>query len=171
MYGAGHDVPFRLTKARFRAVARQAVRLDDVARHGTVTRGARSRLARKPSAKDRKSRPNPTADACLDVELHELERAGGEPLYLVTTLGIDGAEAAALYARRYDVEHELRDLKVTRSNSRSSAPRATRWFARNSSAGAAFAVRRTACSAAARKIRRKRHNTPQKRWDSLKSAI
>lgn len=111
--GAGHDAVFRLTKVRFQALARQAERLDDVDAHGTVVRGARYRLAWRPSAKERKSRPDLPADACLHVELHELARAGAEPLYLVTTLEVDGDEAAALYARRYDVEHDLRDLKVT----------------------------------------------------------
>jgi len=110
---AGHDVLSRLTKVRFQALARQAERLDDVDAQGTVVRGARYRLAWKPSAKDRKSRPDLPGDACLQVELHEIARDGAEPLYLVTTLGGDGAEAARLYARRYDVEHDIRDLKVT----------------------------------------------------------
>lgn len=110
---AGHDALFRLTKTRFQALARQAERLDDVDAHGTIARGARYRLAWRPSAKERKSRPDLPAEACLHVELHEIPRAGEEPLYLVTTLAVDGDEAAALYARRYDVEHDLRDLKVT----------------------------------------------------------
>lgn len=110
---AGHDALFRLTKARFKSLARQAVRLDDVDARGTLARGARYRLAWKPSAKERGSRPDLPADACLEVELHELARGDEEPLYLVTTLAIDGDEAARLYARRYDVEHDIRDLKVT----------------------------------------------------------
>lgn len=104
---AGHDAASRLTKARFDALRRRA---EELAR---TTRGARYRLAWRPSAKDRKSRPELSAEACVNVELHELERPGAEPLYLVTTLALESDEAARLYARRYDVEHDIRDLKVT----------------------------------------------------------
>lgn len=35
----------------------------------------------------------------------------GEPLYLVTTLGISAEHAAEFSQRHYDVENDIRDLK------------------------------------------------------------
>ena len=42
-----------------------------------------------------------------------MELDNGERLYLVTTLGVPSATAVEFYARRYDVEHDIRDMKVT----------------------------------------------------------
>ena len=68
-----------------------------------------------PSAKDRQTSPDLPAVASVDVFLHEVELDNGETLYLVTTLGISAAHAAEFYSRRYDVEHDIRDLKVSLS--------------------------------------------------------
>lgn len=68
-----------------------------------------------PSAKDRKTNPDLPADASVDVFLHEVKLNTGETLYLVTTLGVSAEHAAEFYSRRYDVEHDIRDLKVTMS--------------------------------------------------------
>lgn len=101
---AGHQLLSRLTKVRFRALVKQATPLAG---------GKRFRLAWRPSAKERAAHPELPADACVEVELHEATLPDGEPLYLVTTLSLETAEAARWYARRYDVEHDIRDVKVT----------------------------------------------------------
>ena len=50
----------------------------------------------------------------LSIEsIHEVELDNNSFLYLVTTLEIDAPSAAELYSHRYDVEFDIRDLKVT----------------------------------------------------------
>ena len=104
--GEGHQILFRLTKSRFKALVRQATLLKQWKGQATY------RLHWTPSVKDRQSNPDLAADASLDVLLHEvpLEK---ETLYLVTTLQVRSDQAGARYARRYDVEHDIRDVKVT----------------------------------------------------------
>ena len=68
-----------------------------------------------PSAKDRKTNPDLPDDAFVEVFLHEVELDNGETLFLVTTLGISAEQAAEFYSRRYDVEHDIRDIKVSMS--------------------------------------------------------
>ena len=66
-----------------------------------------------PSEKERKANSGLPADARLEVFLHEVKLENGEPLYLVTTLAVPSDAAAEYYSHRYDVEHDIRDLKVT----------------------------------------------------------
>jgi len=47
------------------------------------------------------------------VLLHEVEVSPELTLYLITNLDLDGLSAANIYQRRYDVEFDIRDLKVT----------------------------------------------------------
>ena len=68
-----------------------------------------------PSAKGRKTNPDLRDDAFVEVFLHEVELDNGETLFLVTTLGISAEQAAEFYSRRYDVEHDIRDIKVSMS--------------------------------------------------------
>lgn len=107
MVSAGHDLLFRLTKSRFKALRRRAEVIDETAH------SSRSRLSWTPSAKDRQTNPELPAHARLEVFLHEVEVAGGERLYLVTTLPIPSELAAEYYSHRYDVEHDIRDVKVS----------------------------------------------------------
>jgi hypothetical protein len=107
MTGAGHQILFRLTKSRFKSMRRKAELLEETEFTKTY------RLTWTPSAKDRKTNPDLPDDACVDVFLHEVELDNGETLYLVTTLGISAEHAAEFYSRRYDVEHDIRDLKVS----------------------------------------------------------
>ena len=67
----------------------------------------------QPSAKDRENNPNLPEIAEIEVAIHEVELEDGSFLYLVTTLEIDAISATELYSRRYDVEFDIRDLKVT----------------------------------------------------------
>jgi hypothetical protein len=73
----------------------------------------RYRLTWKPSPKNRQTNPDLPSDACLEVFLHKVELDNGETLYLVTTLEVSSQMAAEFYGRRYDVEHDIRDMKVT----------------------------------------------------------
>lgn len=107
MQGAGHDILFRLTKSRFKAMRRQAVEIE------RTPFGIKYRHSWTPSAKDRKTNPELPDAARLEVFLHEVELANGECLYLLTTLDVSSAVAAEDYRRRYDVEHDIRDMKVS----------------------------------------------------------
>jgi hypothetical protein len=107
MVGEGHDILFRLTKSRYKAIVRKAERL------ATTATSTSHRLRWTPSAKDRLKNPDLPTDAAIDVILHKVELPCGDVLMLVTTLPWTSQEAAAAYSRRYDVEHDIRDLKVT----------------------------------------------------------
>lgn len=104
---AGHNFLFRLSHVRFKALRRQAVLIDEGPTHKTY------HLLWLPSAKDRRSCPELPAEASLDVVVHEVHIPSDKPLYLVSDLEWDGPTAATSYRRRYDVEFDIRDLKVT----------------------------------------------------------
>ena len=104
---AGHEFLFRLTKSRFNALRKSARLIDEGPFHKSYC------LIWHPSAKDRKSNPHLPGDAAMEVAIHQVELDNGTFLYLVTTLEIDATGAAELYSRRYDVEFDIRDLKVT----------------------------------------------------------
>ena len=104
---AGHDILFRLTKSRFQALRKQGRLLEEGRFHKSYS------LTWRPSAKDRKSNPDLPDDAEIEVAVHQVELDNGTYLYVVTTLEIDATSAVELYSRRYDVEFDIRDLKVT----------------------------------------------------------
>ena len=104
---AGHNFLFRLSGQRFKALRRRAVLIDEGPGHKTF------HLLWTPSDQDRKSTPDLPADASLDVVLHEVEIPSDKPLYLVSDLEWNGPTAATAYRRRYDVEFDIRDFKVT----------------------------------------------------------
>jgi len=107
MQGAAHDILFRLTKSRFKSLRRKAEKIDQ------TEHSAHYRLTWVASLKDCKTNPDLPADASLEVYLHEVELDNGECLYLATTLEVNSQTAAEIYGRRYDVEHDIRDLKVS----------------------------------------------------------
>lgn len=107
MVGAGHDILFRLTKSRFNALHRRGEVIERTAH------GVRYRLRWIPSPKDRQNNPELPADASLEVEVHEVKLPNGQSLYLATTLAVSSEAAGKHYARRYDVEHDIRDFKVS----------------------------------------------------------
>ena len=107
MVNAGHSILFRLTKSRFRSLKKKATLVEQFDGHATW------KLRWTPSPKDRKTNPDLPADAALDVLLHEVPLPDGEALYLVTTLTVRSDQAGEFYRRRYDVEHDIRDVKVT----------------------------------------------------------
>jgi hypothetical protein len=100
---AGHDVVSRLTEPRFRAWAKRAK---------PVGAGVWA-LRWEPSRWDRNSHPDLPADARVDVWLHAVVVSPALTLWLVTTWAGTGAELAALYRCRQDVETDIRDVKCT----------------------------------------------------------
>ena len=106
LVSAGQSILLRLTKSRFKSLTRQATLVDEWEGHRTW------RLSWTPSPKDRQSNPELPEDAALDVWVHAVP-LGQETLHLVTTLPVSSVQAGEFYARRYDVEHDLRDVKVT----------------------------------------------------------
>lgn len=104
---AGHDIIFRLTHTRFKALLRDAERIDGGPNHQSY------QLQWTPNDKDRKTNPDLPKDAAVEVVLHEVKRCDGDTLYLVGTLKLEAEMAALLYERRFENEFDIRDLKVT----------------------------------------------------------
>jgi hypothetical protein len=103
----GKEFLFRLSASRFKALKRQATLVTDDAGSQTW------QLAWRPSSKDRQSNPQLSSDATVEVFLYRIALADGKELYLVSNLAVAATSAAELYLRRYDVEFDIRDLKVT----------------------------------------------------------
>lgn len=104
---AGHDFLFRLSHSRFKAMRRSARLIDESAGYQTY------QLLWKPSAKDRQGMPDLSSESALEVVLHEVDIGSGNRLYLVSSLKVDATTGATMYRRRYDVEFDIRDVKVT----------------------------------------------------------
>lgn len=104
---AGHDFLFRLSRSRFKALRRRAELIDEGPIHKTY------HLLWSPSVKDRKTNPGLPPDASIEVVLHEVEISSSATLCLVSDLELDGPTASKIYCRRYDVEFDIRDIKVT----------------------------------------------------------
>lgn len=104
---AGHDFLFRLSMDRFRAHRKRAELIEEGEGCKTYS------LAWNPSAKERAANPELPEDALLNVFLHEVELEDGKTLALVSTMEFDALCMAELYHRRYDVEFDIRDVKVT----------------------------------------------------------
>lgn len=104
---AGHDFLFRLSHQRFKALHKQAELHSEDGHCKTY------QLTWRPSDKDRQATPELAESAAIECFLHEVPLPDGKTLYLVTSLTVTGACAAELYSRRYDVEFDIRDVKVT----------------------------------------------------------
>ena len=103
---AGHSFVFRMTKARFESLRKQAKPIDS----GTNFRSYAHTW--RPSARDRQSHPELPADAAWDVKLHEVVVHENLTLFLVTDRDESAEQFADLYKRRYDVEIDIRNVKV-----------------------------------------------------------
>lgn len=104
---AGHDFLFRLSMTRFKSYRKKAELVDQ-------SEGYKSyRLEWVPTAKERKSNPHLPADVSLHVFIHEVQLEGGKTLALISSMDFDATCLAELYRRRYDVEFDIRDVKVT----------------------------------------------------------
>ena len=104
---AGHDFLFRLTHSRFKALRRTAELIHEGPTHQTF------HMLWRPSAKDRQSNPNLPPDASIEVVLHLVVIKPNLTLYLVSSLELEALTASNIYCRRYDVEFDIRDVKVT----------------------------------------------------------
>ncbi len=98
---------FRLTASRFKSLKKQATLVED-------EEGFRTwHLLWKPSSHDLKNNPQLPQNAKIEVFVHEIELEGEKNLYLVSDVEADASSLGELYLRRYDVEFDIRDLKVT----------------------------------------------------------
>lgn len=104
--GAGHAFLFRMTKQRFEALTKKAELIES----GNGSRTWSHTWT--PTAKVRKAHPDLPADVCLNVRLHEVVINANLTLLLVTDLPDSALELADVYARRVDVEVDIRNLKV-----------------------------------------------------------
>ncbi len=97
---------FRMSKQRFDRLRKTATLVDEGVNWKTWS------CQWQPSPSERKKHPDLPADAMLSVQLHEFEMDEGKPLYLVTSLDESVEMLSDLYARRTDVEIDIRNIKV-----------------------------------------------------------
>ena len=98
---AGHDTVTRLTQPRFKSMVRSA----------EMVAPGLWKLRWTPSKHDRKTSPNLPTDTEVTVHLHEFVGYSGQTLWVATTLDISAKELAATYARRWEIETDIRHLK------------------------------------------------------------
>ncbi len=101
------EFAFRLTASRFKSLRKKATLVED--EKGFCT----WHLLWQPSPYDLKNNPQLLKDAQVEVFVHEIELEGEKNLVLVSNVEADAASLGALYLRRYDIEFDIRDLKVT----------------------------------------------------------
>ena len=114
---AGHSIVYRMKKSNFNSLMKKATLIqDDI----SDAPGESYSVTWKPTKSNRQTRPDLPEDAQLDVVLHRIPvrdlinmPSNTKELYLVTTPDITRAEAIELYKHRYDIEHDIRDVKVT----------------------------------------------------------
>lgn len=105
--GAKHDFIFRLTTQRFKSLIKHAELVQERWKKRVW------KLRWVPTAKDRKGCPGIGKDDALHVTIHEIEiGSNGEKLYLVTSLSEDSETLADRYRCRYDVETDIKEIKV-----------------------------------------------------------
>jgi hypothetical protein len=96
-----------LPRRKFKSLVKKAELVEN--RWKTKTR----KLRWTPSAKDRKGCPGIQGDASLSVMIHEIEIGdNGQKPYLVTSLTEDALSVADRYRHRYDVETDIKEIKV-----------------------------------------------------------
>lgn len=103
----GREFVFRLTVDRFRSYQKKATLVKQGPGFCTW------QLQWRPSSKERKNNPHLPHDAMVEVFVHQITLDGNEDLYLITNVEADAIALSELYLRRYDVEFDIRDLKVT----------------------------------------------------------
>ena len=122
---AGHSLAYRLKKSQFNSMIKKATRIeDDASAKSSKPPGESFEVTWKPTKKNRNTRPDLPDEAAVDVVLHcvpvrdLINLPSTKELYLVTTPDITRAEAIELYQHRYDIEHDIRDIKVTLNTER-----------------------------------------------------
>lgn len=105
--GANLDFLLRLTTSRFKSMIKNAELIEK------RWKSSSWKLRWVPSAKDRKGCPGLRGDSSLSVMIHEIEIGeNGQKLYLVTSLKEDAHTLASRYQRRYDVETDIKEIKI-----------------------------------------------------------
>lgn len=97
---------FRLTQPRFNALCRKG----DLECQGTNWKTWIVNW--KPSDIDRQTNPYLPSDACLKVLVHEVVVNSKQTLWFVTSLTESAPFLATLYGKRWDVEIDIRNIKV-----------------------------------------------------------
>jgi hypothetical protein len=98
---SGHQVLFRLSKTRAKALGAAA-----------LLPNGECKLVLRPSKEDRRNHRQWPAEAQLEGRLVVVTQNGfREPLYLFTTLSVEKEKIVAWYAKRWDMELDLRSLK------------------------------------------------------------
>jgi len=115
----GRSIAFRLSAQQFKPLMKQATPLPEAGP------GESYAVTWKPTKKNLKTSPHIPADAELSVVIHTVPFSEVIPgceteksLHVVTTPDISRERAIALYLKRYDVEHDIRDVKVTLNTER-----------------------------------------------------
>lgn len=102
----GHDFLFRMKKSNFHSLRKNAELVSQSEHHKTY------RHKWTPTKRNRETNPDLPEDASLDVWLHEIAVTENLTLLLVTNLEHDAWTLSDLFERRYDVEIDIRNLKV-----------------------------------------------------------
>jgi hypothetical protein len=102
----GHDFLFRMKKSNFQSLRKHAELVSHSEHHKTY----RHRWTATKS--NLKTNPDLPADASLEVWLHEIAVTDNLTLLLVTSLEHDAWTLSNLFERRYEVEIDIRNLKV-----------------------------------------------------------
>ena len=128
---AGLSVAFRLSAQQLRALMKTAEPLrtseslpPSESRRPSVP-GESYSVVWKPTKKNLTTNPRIPADTELNVVIHTVPFSEIVPgcqteklLHVVTTPDISRRQASSLYLKRYDVEHDIRDVKVTLNTER-----------------------------------------------------
>lgn len=103
----GKEFLLRLSKQRYKSHLKKATLVEEGLGYRT------HHLIWKPSSKERRSHPQLPADAVCEVFIHQVDLDNGQTLELITNIEVDALSVGELYRCRYDVEFDIRDLKVT----------------------------------------------------------
>lgn len=106
IHQAGLAFLLRMTKQRFDRLCKTATLLGEGVHWKTWS------CEWQPSPSERKKHADLPDDVVLSVQLHEIELGEGNTLYLVTSLEETVEVLSDLYARRTDVEIDIRNIKV-----------------------------------------------------------
>ncbi|MFH1303048.1 MAG: IS4 family transposase [Planctomycetota bacterium] len=106
IHQAGMAFLLRMTKQRFDRLRKTATLIDEGVHWKTWS------CEWQPSPSERKKHADLHDDVVLSVQLHEIELGEGNTLYLVTSLEETVEVLSDLYARRTDVEIDIRNIKV-----------------------------------------------------------
>lgn len=102
----GHDFLYRMKKSNFESLRKKSTLHSHSDYHKTY------QCQWVPTKRNRETCPGLTTDASLNVWLHEIDVTPTLTLYLVTSLEEDAWTLSSLFEHRYQVEFDIRNLKV-----------------------------------------------------------